>query len=221
MSLNSLANPLSSLALQPRTLNLPTNLLTNDPYWDVSGQYYKNDIVISPIDYNAYVWLGDSSGAQPCVLGGSDPSVGDSWWYALSAAPADASFADLLNVTVTNGASATTAKTIAGAATLAVGAGSKWLVSWSGTFTPAGTWTAPDLTNVVFTASGSGASTAVTTTVQPATGQTAAVGASGVAVVQAGTGSGLTITPTIVPFASTSQQVTVTNFNVHYSVISY
>lgn len=220
MSLNSLANPLSSLALQPRTLNLPTNLLTNDPYWDVSGQYYKNDIVISPIDYNAYVWLGDANGAQPCVLGGSDPSVGDSWWYALSAAPADASFADLLNVSVgDNGA--TGAKTIAAAATLAVDAGSKWLVSWSGTFTPAGAWTAPDLTNVVFTANGAGASTAVTTTVQPATGQTAAVGASGVAVVQAGTGTGLTITPSIVPFASTSQVVTVTNFNVHYSVISY
>lgn len=231
MSLNSLANPLSGLALQPRTLNFPTNGLTNSPYWDVEQQYYKNDMVISPIDQGAYVWLGETTvdgagGVSNTIMGGDDPSAQTGWWYSCSALGVPASSQQTtLNVTVTNGA-AQAAKTIPASATLTAGQGSTWLVNWSATLTPAGAWTAPDYTNFTFTASGTGASAPVVVMAQPAVNAvltTAPVGVSGSAVLTLGTDTdplaSETITPSIVS-PSSSQVVSVSAFNVLYTLVT-
>jgi hypothetical protein len=231
MSVNSLANPLSSLALQPRTLNFPTNGVTNSPYWDANEQYYKNDMVISPIDQGAYVWLGETtvdvaSAASNTIMGGHDPSAQDGWWYSLSALGVPASSKQTtLNVGVTSG-TAQAAKTVATTATLSAQQGSTWLVNWSATLTPTTAWTAPDYTNFTFTASGTEASEAVVVMAQPlvnAVLTTAPVGVSGSAVLKLGTAANPatleTITPSIIS-PSSSQVVNVSAFNVLYTLVT-
>jgi hypothetical protein len=230
MSVNSLGNALSSLALLPSTANLPTNTQTNSPYWNASEQYYKNDIAISPIDQGAYVWLGSttvdgSSAATNTVRGGDDPSAQTGWWYSLSSLGPPASTKDVnVNVTVTN-TGAQSAQTVATSATLTAAQSTTWLVQWSALLTPTSAWTAPDFTNFTFTASGTGASAAVVTMAQPAVNgaaTTAPVGVSGVALLTLGTDSSPTATETITPSIvspSSSQVVTVSNFNILYTLV--
>jgi len=230
MSVNSLGNALSSLALLPSTANLPTNTATNSPYWNASEQYYKNDIAISPIDQGAYVWLGSttvdgSSAASNTVRGGDDPSAQTGWWYSLSSLGPPAATKDVnVNVAVTNNA-AQAAKTVAAGATLTAAQSTTWLVQWSALLTPASAWTAPDYTNFTFTASGTGASAAVVTMAQPivnGVATTAPVGVSGVALLTLGTDASPTATETITPSIvspSSSQVVTVSNFNILYTLV--
>lgn len=66
MSLTTLQNPLSRLNVLPNTMNWRGG-------WDVSEQYYLNDIVSSPIDTFSYILTATS------LLGGTDPSLSAEW----------------------------------------------------------------------------------------------------------------------------------------------
>lgn len=66
MSLTTLENPLSRLNVLPNTMNWRGG-------WDVSEQYYLNDIVSSPIDTFSYILTTIS------LLGGTDPSLSAEW----------------------------------------------------------------------------------------------------------------------------------------------
>jgi hypothetical protein len=66
MSLTTLQNPLSRLNSLPNTMNWRGG-------WDVSEQYYLNDIVSSPIDTFSYILTAAS------LLGGTDPSLSPEW----------------------------------------------------------------------------------------------------------------------------------------------
>lgn len=72
MSLSSLDNPLERLASLPNVMNWRG-------LWDNTTQYFRNDVVISPVDSAAYIALNLST------LGGGDPSTAlPSEWLILS-----------------------------------------------------------------------------------------------------------------------------------------
>ena len=66
MSLTTLQNPLNRLNVLPNTMNWRGG-------WDVSEQYYLNDLVSSPIDSFSYILTITS------LLGGTDPSLSPEW----------------------------------------------------------------------------------------------------------------------------------------------
>jgi hypothetical protein len=66
MSLTTLQNPLTALNILPNAMNWRGS-------WDVSEQYYLNDLVSSPIDSFSYILTIVS------LLGGNDPSLSPEW----------------------------------------------------------------------------------------------------------------------------------------------
>jgi len=84
-SLESLKDPLQRLGVLgtagSQSSSFRRNEVNNADVWDVTKQYYLNDVVFSAIDGGAYVMEGGSTtlGAAPitAVLGGSDPA--DDW----------------------------------------------------------------------------------------------------------------------------------------------
>lgn len=122
MALESLRDPLSRLSTLPVTMNVafsPSN--STNPYWDVTTQYFQNDVVLSPVDDGAYILLASSA-----VLGGVDPSDPASDWYSLSKATAGTALGPAA-VTATGGA--TTAYALANTPALTAPAGTSWMVT--------------------------------------------------------------------------------------------
>lgn len=84
MALESLRDPLSNLKALPTSMKLRGGV--DDFYWDVDTQYYRNDVVLSPLTEGAYVMRGGAtSGAETAVKGGDDPSIAAEdltapWW---------------------------------------------------------------------------------------------------------------------------------------------
>lgn len=81
-SLESLRNPLSRLAVLgtegSQSTSWRRNEVTNASDWDVSKQYYLNDMVFSGVDGGAYVMTGGpvvSGSPVTAVLGGEDPAI--------------------------------------------------------------------------------------------------------------------------------------------------
>jgi hypothetical protein len=177
--LESLRNPLERLEVLPTTMALRTDPLTNSPEWSASVQYFKNDVVISPVDGKAYVYYGGASDVST-VRGGSDPSASADWQVLQgpgvgtegSAAP---TFADggAGVITVTGG-------TLADA-----GSGSKWLVCFQGTTTAGAPLVAGDTVTWTVTGSGVGGDSAVWTVVPDVSATKTSWGFS--AVIEAGT----------------------------------
>lgn len=136
MSLESLRDPLSRLSVLPVTMNVafsPAN--TTNPYWDITTQYFQNDVVLSPVDDGAYILLTDST-----LLGGLDPSDALSSWYSLSKSTVGTLVSNA--ATVTGGASP--AYVVTGLTLPDTPASSQWLVTIQGTATSAAALLATD-----------------------------------------------------------------------------
>lgn len=73
MSFSSINNPLERLQVLPDAMNWRGD-------WNNTTQYYKNDVVLSPLDSASYIALNVS------VLGGADPSVNTTDWLILASA---------------------------------------------------------------------------------------------------------------------------------------
>lgn len=136
MSLESLRDPLSRLSVLPVTMNVafsPAN--SQNPFWDVTTQYFQNDVVLSPVDDGAYILLVDS-----VILGGLDPSVPASSWYSLSKSTAGSVVSQ--SATVTGGA--TPAYVVTGLTLPSSPFSSTWLVTVQATATAAAPLVAAD-----------------------------------------------------------------------------
>jgi hypothetical protein len=72
MSLNPLDNPLERLGVLPNAMNWRGG-------WDITEQYYLNDVVVSPISTASYILSGPTT-----LLGGQDPSINAVDWTELS-----------------------------------------------------------------------------------------------------------------------------------------
>lgn len=95
-SLESLKNPVSRLGVlgtaASQSASFRRNEVNNGDIWDVTKQYYLNDMVFSEIDGGAYVFSGGATagGAPPqtSILGGVDPATdwfnGNSVWVPLA-----------------------------------------------------------------------------------------------------------------------------------------
>ncbi len=91
-SLESLKNPVTRLGVlgtaASQSASFRRNEVNNGDIWDVTKQYYLNDMVFSEIDGGAYVFSGGATvgGAPPqtSILGGVDPATdwfnGSSVW---------------------------------------------------------------------------------------------------------------------------------------------
>ena len=82
-SLESLKNPVTRLGIlgtaASQSASFRRNEVDNSDIWDVTKQYYLNDIVFSEIDGGAYVFSGgptaSSAPALTSILGGNDPAT--------------------------------------------------------------------------------------------------------------------------------------------------
>jgi hypothetical protein len=95
-SLESLKNPVTRLGVlgtaASQSASFRRNEVNNGDIWDVTKQYYLNDMVFSEIDGGAYVFSGGATagGAPPqtSILGGVDPATdwfnGNSVWVPLA-----------------------------------------------------------------------------------------------------------------------------------------
>lgn len=140
MSLESLADPLSSLRFLPRAMNFATaeEVAVNDPYWAVTHQYVKNDVALSAIDEGAYIFLGGTTNITT-AFAGLDPSL-DSDWVSLKPAGVNTLAGPVVPV-ATGGAAPAYTMTVN---TLPVGEGETWCVSWQCTATKATALVAAD-----------------------------------------------------------------------------
>jgi len=129
MSVNTLVNPVTRLGLLPEMMNWRG-------VWSASEQYYKSDVVSSPIDDLSYV-LDLST-----LLGGSDPSAsGD--WIVLSPQTGVSSITAGTGISITGPATAPTINSTVVAGVTSVTAGNGIIVG--------GTATVPIISdNVVF-----------------------------------------------------------------------
>jgi len=90
-SLESLKNPVTRLGIlgtaASQSSSFRRNEVDNSDIWDVTKQYYLNDMVFSGIDGGAYVFSGgatvSSAPALSSILGGNDPAAD----WTSSAAP--------------------------------------------------------------------------------------------------------------------------------------
>lgn len=153
MALESLRDPLSNLKALPTSMKLRGGV--EDPYWDVDTQYYRNDVVLSPVTDGAYVMRGGStSGAETAVKGGPDPSVAaedpDSAWWSLSLAGLRYVQTAVGDLTGTGTGAGGGALTVPAALSLVAGApgfaaaGSVWKVNIKLTAINSGAWAATD-----------------------------------------------------------------------------
>jgi len=67
MALVPLQNPLEILAILPNVMNWRGT-------WDVTEQYFKNDVVVSPVNQASYILNGQNSS-----FGGADPTLNPDW----------------------------------------------------------------------------------------------------------------------------------------------
>lgn len=194
--LESLSNPLSALAENPRSVQLAANTQDGDTVWDVAQQYYANDAVFSSVNGGLYIYA-PSSTDPTTTIGGVDPgangaaagwksttSVGVSpgGWVAPASAPTFTPGAAGVALTVTNGVLSD------------IPEDSRWLSLFTCTVANASAWVAAD--NVAFTFTGNGTGgTADTTTCYGGVGGPASVSFCGHCVIKVGTG-GSTITLT-------------------------
>lgn len=82
-SLESLKNPVTRLGVLgtagSQSSSFRRNEVNNSDIWDVTKQYYLNDVVFSAIDGGAYVMSGGpTAGSAPpvtAILGGADPAT--------------------------------------------------------------------------------------------------------------------------------------------------
>lgn len=82
-SLESLKNPVSRLGIlgtaASQSASFRRNEVNNSDIWDVTKQYYLNDMAFSEIDGGAYVFSGgattQSAPPQTSILGGDDPAT--------------------------------------------------------------------------------------------------------------------------------------------------
>jgi len=169
-SLESLANPVSRLAVLPDAMNVNKDPTTNSPYWGVDSQYYANDVVLSPTNGGAYLMVGGAEGPGGHLLsvrGAVDPALDvDGVWVRLSQSSWEGAPATPLAFAVGATASAVVAVT-AGAAYPAVG-GYTYNVQFQGSVAGAGAMAAADWTTWTFTPTGGG--TAVSVDVLPKVG---------------------------------------------------
>lgn len=161
MSLDSLLNPLASLAVSPRSLQLASNTLSGSSVWDVNQQYFANDAVFSSINGGLYIYT-PLSDEPSCVLGGDDPSQAGAPW--VSASPVGANPGSWLQPTgvptfVPGGASAPLTVTNG---TITVPPNSTWLSIFNCDVTTAAGWAAADNIQFTFTGNGTLGTAAVT-----------------------------------------------------------
>lgn len=98
--LESLQNPLERLQVLPTSVSLRLNPLDNSPVWDVSIQYFRNDVVISGVNGGAYVFTGGLFDAGPPVVdplwtlrGGVDPALDtNGYWQKLTQTGQESAF---------------------------------------------------------------------------------------------------------------------------------
>jgi hypothetical protein len=82
-SLESLKNPVTRLGIlgtaASQSASFRRNEVDNSDIWDVTKQYYLNDMVFSGLDGGAYVFSGGatllSAPPQTSILGGNDPAT--------------------------------------------------------------------------------------------------------------------------------------------------
>lgn len=172
MSLESLKNPVSRLAVLPDAMNVNKDPNDNSPYWNPASQYYTNDVVLSSVNSGAYLMVGgptDNSDPLTGVKGGDDPSADTTGvWEKLS----QSSWAGYFNPTITTPG--------AGATTIAVSAnnvysalpGYSYMVTFSGTVTFPLVAAATEWSTWTWTPSGTGALSLVMD-VQPTVGNLA------------------------------------------------
>lgn len=136
-SLESLQNPLERLSVLPTTMSWRSNPVTNDPTWNVSLQYFYNDVVISGVNEGAYIFTGGPSSVSPpldhlwTLRGGVDPALDtNGYWQKLTQTGVETSVSATPTFTLSGAAGAQTV--VVGSGSLqGVSAGSKWLVTLS------------------------------------------------------------------------------------------
>jgi hypothetical protein len=172
MSLESLQNPVSRLAVLPDGMSVNKNPEDNSPYWDVASQYYVNDVVLSSLNSGAYLMVGgatvDGAPAQTAVRGGDDPAEDATGnWIKLS----QSSWEGYYNPTIGVPAAAATVIAITANAAYSAEPGYSYSVTFSGLSTTPLVQTAADWTRWTWTPSGTGA-LPLTIDVQPTVGST-------------------------------------------------
>ena len=153
--LESLQNPLERLSVLPTTMCWRGNPVTNDPTWDVSLQYFRNDVVVSGVNGGAYVFTGGLFSAGPPVVeplwtirGGVDPALDtNGFWSKVTQTGVETSVSATPTFTLAGAAGAQTVTVGSGSLT-DVPAGSQWLVTLSYSATWAGNQAQGD--NIVF-----------------------------------------------------------------------
>jgi len=149
MSLESLADPLSSLRYLPRGMNFATaeEVAVNDAYWAATHQYVKNDVALSSVDDGAYIFLGGTTNVTT-AFGGADPSA-DPDWVSLKPSGVNTLSGPIVPV-ATGGATAAYTMTVNSLTGLS--ASTTWCVSWQCTATKAIALVAADFIKWTLTA---------------------------------------------------------------------
>lgn len=187
-AIESLSNPLERLAVLPTAVNARPSAPA-DITWDSAIQYFKNDLVISPLTGGAYVFTGGANDLT-AIRGGSDPASSADWTRLQGNGASEVSIYDFA-ADITS----STAYTLPAGATLTgLPAGSTWNVIFDGQTTTSAPAVANDQSTWIFTAGGgAGANSVAFTSIASVGASLVNFGFSGVVTVGAGGGS---ITPT-------------------------
>lgn len=164
-SLESLQNPLERLSVLPTTMSWRSNPVTNDPTWDVSLQYFYNDVVVSGVNGGAYIFTGGASTLGPPVVdhlwslrGGVDPALDtNGYWQKMTQTGVETSVVATPTFAITAGPPSTFVVT--NGALNDVPAGSVWLATLSYSVTWTAAQTPVDILTFQIASNGTGGST--------------------------------------------------------------
>jgi hypothetical protein len=148
MSVQGLENPLQRLSVLPTTVSWRGT-------WVNTETYFKNDVAVSAVDGNSYILTGTTS----VNAGSSDPSASADWsqfsntsasssGLSVIRTPVGATIGQLRNTpaVVTSGSFGLNSSLATPGAT--------YLISWSGTWSQASTFTNTDALRLLFSANG-------------------------------------------------------------------